>query len=122
MLFNSATYLFTNYNHRAVGLLPNSSRIFSTIQHECWRGGTWHGGHPQGFDEGFETQEREREKNKKSAKLFMEFLHSSMDHPVSQRCKKPKSQPQRRHGGRRRADEVGVSEGDPAFDEVMIHA
>ena len=36
--------------------------------------------------------------------------------------KKPKSQPQRRHGGRRRADEVGVSEGDPAFDEVMIHA
>ena len=26
----------------------------------------------------------EREKNKKSAKLFMEFLHSSMDHPVSQ--------------------------------------
>ena len=35
--------------------------------------------------------------------------------------KKPKSQPQRRHGGRRRADEVGVS-GDPAFDEVMIHA
>ena len=36
--------------------------------------------------------------------------------------KKPKSQHQRRHGGRRRADEVGVSEGDPAFDEVMIHA
>ena len=36
--------------------------------------------------------------------------------------KKPKSQPQRQHGGRRRADEVGVSEGDPAFDEVMIHA
>ena len=36
--------------------------------------------------------------------------------------KKPKSQLQRRHGGRRRADEVGVSEGDPAFDEVMIHA
>ena len=35
--------------------------------------------------------------------------------------KKPKSQHQRRHGGRR-ADEVGVSEGDPAFDEVMIHA
>ena len=27
-----------------------------------------------------------------------------------------------RHGGRKRADEVGVSEGDPAFDEVMIHA
>ena len=36
--------------------------------------------------------------------------------------KKPKSQNQRRHGGRKRADEVGVSEGDPAFDEVMIHA
>ena len=36
--------------------------------------------------------------------------------------KKPKSQPQWRHGGRRRADEVGVSEGDPAFDEVIIHA
>ena len=36
--------------------------------------------------------------------------------------KKPKSQPQWQHGGRRRADEVGVSEGDPAFDEVMIHA
>ena len=36
--------------------------------------------------------------------------------------KKPKSQPQWRHEGRRRADEVGVSEGDPAFDEVMIHA
>ena len=36
--------------------------------------------------------------------------------------KKPKSQPQQRHGGRRRADEVGVLEGDPAFDEVMIHA
>ena len=35
---------------------------------------------------------------------------------------KPKSQPQWRHGGRKRADEVGVSEGDPAFDEVMIHA
>ena len=32
------------------------------------------------------------------------------------------SQPQRRHGGRRRAGEVGVSEGDPAFDEAMIHA
>ena len=29
----------------------------------------------------------EREKNKKSAKLFMDFLHSSMDHPVSQRCR-----------------------------------
>ena len=29
----------------------------------------------------------EREKNKKSAKLFMEFLHISMDHPVSQRCR-----------------------------------
>ena len=36
--------------------------------------------------------------------------------------KKPKSQSQRQHGGRRRVDEVGVSEGDPAFDEVMIHA
>ena len=36
--------------------------------------------------------------------------------------KKPKSQPQWRHGGRKRADEVGVLEGDPAFDEVMIHA
>ena len=36
--------------------------------------------------------------------------------------KKPKSQPQQRHGGRKRADEVGVSEGDPAFDEVMIYA
>ena len=29
----------------------------------------------------------EREKKKKSAKLFMDFLHSSMDHPVSQRCR-----------------------------------
>ena len=36
--------------------------------------------------------------------------------------KKPKSQPQWRHGGRRKADEVGVLEGNPAFDEVMIHA
>ena len=36
--------------------------------------------------------------------------------------KKPKSQPQWRHGGRKRADEVGVLEGDPAFDEVMILA
>ena len=36
--------------------------------------------------------------------------------------KKPKSQPQQQHGGRKRADEVGVLEGDPAFDEVMIHA
>ena len=36
--------------------------------------------------------------------------------------KKPKSQPQQQHGGRRRVDEVGVLEGDPAFDEVMIHA
>ena len=33
------------------------------------------------------TTAEEREKNKKSAKLFMEFLHSSMDHPVSQRCR-----------------------------------
>ena len=29
----------------------------------------------------------EQEKNKKSAKLFMEFLHSSMDHAVSQQCR-----------------------------------
>ena len=29
----------------------------------------------------------EGEKNKKSAKLFMEFLHCSMDHPVSQQCR-----------------------------------
>ena len=36
--------------------------------------------------------------------------------------KKPKSQSQCQHGGRKRADEVGVSEGDPAFNEVMIHA
>ena len=36
--------------------------------------------------------------------------------------KKPRSPPQWRHGGRKRADEVGVSAGDPAFDEVMIHA
>ena len=36
--------------------------------------------------------------------------------------KKSKSQSQCRYRGRRRADEVGVSEGDPAFDEVMIHA
>ena len=28
--------------------------------------------------------QRNEEKNKKSAKHFMEFLHSSMDHPVSQ--------------------------------------
>ena len=34
--------------------------------------------------------------------------------------KKPKSQSQHRHGGRKRADEVEVS-GDPALDEVMIH-
>ena len=34
--------------------------------------------------------------------------------------KKPKSQPQWGHGGRKRADEVGISEGDPAFDEIMI--
>ena len=139
-------------------------RVYSllTIQHECWRGGgTWHGGHHQGFDEGFVRYQgftegslkpptfdwnsseqfedfrlfikgmeswytlqgipdkdgdttrleyllnflgpigqrkheqwnpagvtaEEREKNKKSAKLFMEFLHSSMDHPVSQQCR-----------------------------------
>ena len=36
--------------------------------------------------------------------------------------KKPRTQPQQQHGGRKRADEVGVSEGDLAFDEVMIHA
>ena len=36
--------------------------------------------------------------------------------------KKPKSQTQHQYGGRERADEVGVSEGGPAFDEVMIHA
>ena len=36
--------------------------------------------------------------------------------------KKPKSQPQQQHGGRKRADEIGVLEEDPAFDEVMIHA
>ena len=30
--------------------------------------------------------------------------------------------PQWRHRGRKRADQVGVLEGDPAFDEVMIHA
>ena len=29
VLFSSATYLFTSYNHRAVRLLPNSSQIFS---------------------------------------------------------------------------------------------
>ena len=36
--------------------------------------------------------------------------------------KKPRSQPQWRHGGRKREDEVGVSGGAPAFDEVTIHA
>ena len=36
--------------------------------------------------------------------------------------KKPKSQTQHRHGRRKRADEVGVLEPDPAFDEIMIHA
>ena len=36
--------------------------------------------------------------------------------------KKNKSQTQYPNGGRKRADEVGVLEGDPAFDEVMIHA
>ena len=36
--------------------------------------------------------------------------------------KKPRSQPQRQHGGRKRADEVEVLEGDPTFNEVMIHA
>ena len=29
----------------------------------------------------------EQETKKKSAKLFMEFLHSSMDHPISQQCR-----------------------------------
>ena len=29
----------------------------------------------------------EWEKNKKSPKLFMQFLHSSIDHPVSQQCR-----------------------------------
>ena len=29
----------------------------------------------------------EGEKDKKSAKLFMEFLHSSMDYPISQQCR-----------------------------------
>ena len=38
--------------------------------------------HEQWNPSGATTEERE--KNKKSAKLFMEFLHSSMDHPVSQ--------------------------------------
>ena len=36
--------------------------------------------------------------------------------------KKPKSQTQHQHGGRKRADEVGVLEWDPAFDEIIIHA
>ena len=35
VLFNSATYLFTSYNHRAVGLLPNSSQIFS-LNYSTW--------------------------------------------------------------------------------------
>ena len=41
VLFNSATYLFTNYNHRAVGLLRATVREYSlsTIQHKYWRGG-----------------------------------------------------------------------------------
>ena len=33
------------------------------------------------------TAAEEWEKNKKSAKLFMEFLHSSMDYPISQWCR-----------------------------------
>ena len=41
--------------------------------------------HEQWNPSGATTEERE--KNKKSAKLFMDFLHSSMDHPVSQRCR-----------------------------------
>ena len=36
--------------------------------------------------------------------------------------KTPRSQPENQQGGRKRADEVGVSEGDPSFDELMIHA
>ena len=36
--------------------------------------------------------------------------------------KKPKSQFRRQPGGRKRADEVGVSDGDPTFDEITIHA
>ena len=36
--------------------------------------------------------------------------------------KKHRSQTQHPHGGRKRADEVAVLEGDPAFDEVMIQA
>ena len=35
---------------------------------------------------------------------------------------KLKSQVHRRLGGRKRADEVGVSDGDPTFDEITIHA
>ena len=35
--------------------------------------------------------------------------------------KKSKSQIHRPPGGRKRADEVGVSDGDPAFDEITIH-
>ena len=30
---------------------------------------------------------RERSRKKKSAKEFLEYLHSTMDHPVSQRCR-----------------------------------
>ena len=40
--------------------------------------------HKQWNPSGATTKERE---NKKSAKLFMEFLHSSMDYPVSQQCR-----------------------------------
>ena len=36
--------------------------------------------------------------------------------------KKPKQQFRRRPGGRKKADEVGVSDGDPTFDEITIHA
>ena len=36
--------------------------------------------------------------------------------------KKPKSQFHCQSGGRKRAGEVGVSEADPAFDEITIHA
>ena len=36
--------------------------------------------------------------------------------------KKPKQQFRCRPGGRKKADEVGVLDGDPAFDEITIHA
>ena len=46
---------------------------------------SWYTLHEQWNPSGATAEERE--KNKKSAKLFMEFLHGSMDHPVSQRCR-----------------------------------